>query len=132
MIEEIDAEAPIVDEELEVEDDVRVKVGEEDADLMCDGMEQDDDVNEQGAIVPSPGDFVLICCEADKLASVLLKPTRLIALMLTSGTQRFIRDQIEEHSRVVEICSRGGAREMSYPCYTTLKTKVEPHYVVLS
>jgi hypothetical protein len=41
MIEEIDFEAPIVDEEeLEVEEDVRVEVGEENADLVCDQMEQ--------------------------------------------------------------------------------------------
>jgi hypothetical protein len=111
MIEEIDVEAPIVDEEeLEVEDDVRVEVGDEDADLICDQMEQNDDVNEQGSIVPSPGDVVRIRCEAEKIASVLLKPKNLIALMLTSGTQRFTREQFEEHSRVVEICSRGGPR----------------------
>jgi hypothetical protein len=106
MIEEIDVEAPIVDEEeLEVEDDVRVEVGEEDADLVCDQIEPNDDVNEQGSIVPSPGDAVRIRCEVEKLASVFLKPTNLISLMLTSGTQRFTREQFEEHSvRASERC----------------------------
>jgi hypothetical protein len=127
MIDKIDVDAPIADEEeLEVEDDVRVEVGEEDADLVYDQMEPNNDMNEQGSIVPSSGDAVGIRCEAENLASVLLKPTNLIALMLTSETQRFTREQFEEHSRVVEICSKGGPREMRYPYYTTLKTKVEP------
>jgi hypothetical protein len=127
MIEEIDVDDPIVDEEeLEVEEEVRVEVGEYDNDLLCDKMEQNDDLNDQGYLFPSPEDAVRIRCEAEKLASVLLKPTNLIALMLTSGTQRFNREQFEEHSRVVQICSRGGPSEMRYLCYTTFRTKVEP------
>jgi hypothetical protein len=127
IIEEVDVDTPFVnEEELELEEEVRGEVGEEDTDLVCDEVEQGDGVNERGHLVPSPGDAVRIRSEAEKLASVLLKHINLIALMLTSETQRFTREQFEEHSRVVEICSRGGSSEMKYPCYTTFKTKIEP------
>jgi hypothetical protein len=57
MIKEVDVGTLIVDEEgLGVEEEVRVEVGEEYNDLVCDEMEENDDVNELSYLVPSRGD----------------------------------------------------------------------------
>jgi hypothetical protein len=132
LIPEIDVDDPNVDEdELELDDVVGIQVVEDENELVCDAMEQNIG-NERRSTVPSSDDAIRIRYEAEKLASVLLKPKNLIALMLTSGTQRFTREQFEEHSRIVDMCSRGGPSEMRYPCYTTLKTKVEPRAIEFS